>query len=137
MTAVRRLLTMFLLSLTAATLLAQTTAARKTEQVTAETDQDVTSASAMRLSLADAIQTALNQNLGVQLQNYETRIASQNLRSQYGIFDWISAADLNTSSSESPTSSTFLASGERRTSANITVLLVPSIKLTTPNGSVT
>ncbi|HUP61872.1 MAG TPA: TolC family protein [Thermoanaerobaculia bacterium] len=118
MTAVRRITTLLLL-LTAAALFAQEAPApRTTEAVTAETDRDAEDPRALRLSLDEAINTAVKQNLGVQLQTYEYHIAGQGLRSQYGLFDWIAAADVNQSSSQSPTTTTFVSSGSRVTSAN-------------------
>lgn len=122
MTAVRRLLTTFLMSLIAATMLAQdATVQRTTEQVAAETDRDSADPRALRLSLSEAVNTAVSQNLGVQVQTYETQIAGQNFRGEYGLFDFIGAADVTTSSRRSPTTSTFLSSGGRSTSANASV----------------
>ena len=122
MTAVRRLLITLLALFVAAGLLAQEApAARQTETVTAETDQDASNARALRLSLDEAIKTAMQQNLGVELQTYETRISSQNLRSEYGLFDWIAAADVNQSSDITPTASTFQSGSSRITSANASV----------------
>ncbi len=123
MTAVRRLLTILLALFAATAVLAQDQRAtpRATEPVTAETDQDATNARALRLSLDEAIRTAMQQNLGVQLQTYETRIAGQNLRSEYGLFDWIAAGDVTTLSNREPTASTLQASGSRTTRANASV----------------
>ncbi len=113
MTAARRLITILMLLLTATALLAQETPVRRTtEQVTAETDRDLNDARALRLSLNEAIATAMKQNLGVQLQNYETRIAGYNLRAEHGLFDFISAADGTLSASRnSTTSATETSSG--------------------------
>ena|SRR5687767_13432045 len=103
MTAVRRLLTTFLLSLMAATMLAQDAPVqRTTEKVVADTDRDATDPRALRLSLSDAVNTAVNQNLGVQIQTYERQIAGQNHRSEYGLFDFVSAAQLKTESDIAP-----------------------------------
>ena len=123
MTAVRRLITTLMLLLSATTLFAQETGSVQmtTEQVTAETDQDANNARALRLTLNDAISTAMKQNLGVQLQSYETSIAGQTLRSQYGIFDWFSSGTINTASSESPTTSAFVSGASRSTVANVGV----------------
>lgn len=144
MTAVRRLLTTFLLSLTAATMLAQEpTVQRTTERVTAETDQDAADARALRLSLSDAVNTAVRQNLGVQVQTYENQIAAQNYRGEYGLFDFIAAADAGISSNRNPTASTFLASGSRGVDLNASVnQIIPtggqySIGLTNTRGSTT
>ncbi|HEX8173458.1 MAG TPA: TolC family protein [Thermoanaerobaculia bacterium] len=125
MTPVRRFVTTLLLSLTATSLFAQqattTQASRNTEAVTAETDTDVKNARALQLSLSEAINLAATQNLGVQLQQYESRISGQNLRAQYGAFDWLTSATVDQSSSESPTTSTFASSGARQTRANASV----------------
>jgi len=122
MTAIRRLTTILMMLLTATALFAQEAPPpRTTEAVTAETDQDVSDVRALRLSLDDAIGTAMQQNLGVQLQSYKTRISGQDLRRQYGIFDWISAANATTSSTQSPTTSPFFPSGNRSTVFNASV----------------
>lgn len=119
MTAVRRLLVTLMMSLAAATLFAQDAQVqRTTEKVAAETDRDASDPRALRLSLSDAVNTAVRQNLGVQVQTYETQIAGQNYRGEYGLFDFIAAANAQTSSSRSPTASTFFASGSRSTEIN-------------------
>lgn len=117
MTAVRRLITIFILSLLATTLAAQQTPApRTTEPITAETDRDANDPRALRLTLNGALTTALEQNLGVQLQTYEARIADQNLRSQYGLFDWIAAANIRQYNLSAPTTNQFQPSGAKSTS---------------------
>lgn len=122
MTAVRRLITIFVLSLTATALFAQgAPAPRTTDPVAAETDQDANNPRALRLSLNDALGTAMTQNLGVQIQQFDYRIAGQNLRSEYGLFDWITAATLQQSSDENPTSNPFTASAQRNTVLNASV----------------
>jgi outer membrane protein TolC len=122
MTAVRRLLTTFLMSLVAATMLAQDAPVqRTTERVTAETDRDVSDPRALRLSLSEAVNIAVNQNLGVQIQTFETQIAGQNYRGEYGLFDFITAANAQTASSRNPAASTFFASGSRTTEVNASV----------------
>jgi len=122
MTAVSRLITTLMLLLAATALFAQEAQApRTTEAVTAETDRDVNDARALRLSLSDAINTAMKQNLGVQLQNYETRISGYNLRGQYGLFDWISAGDVGISSDRNATTSSIQASSGRSINANASV----------------
>jgi len=116
MTAVRRLITIFALSLAASALMAQEASVRRTtEPVAAETDQDVNDPRALRLSLDEALSTAMTQNLGVQIQQYDNRIAGQNLRGSYGLFDWIASARAQQSSNETPTSNPFTASAQRNT----------------------
>lgn len=92
MTVFRRLPTILCLSLLATQLVAQTaettTPSRTVEPVTAETDQDVNDPQALRLSLTDALGTAMRNNLGVELQSYDYQMAGASLRSQYGLFDW-------------------------------------------------
>src|ERR1041384_3052324 len=122
MTAVRRLFTTLMMLLTATALFAQEAPApRNTEPVTAETDQDANNGRAMRMSLNDAIGTAMKQNLGVQLQNYETRIASYDLQSRYGLFDWISSADATLAASRDATTSATETSASHSISANASV----------------
>lgn len=104
MTAVRRWTSIICLSLTATWCLAQTTAPqtttatttqRTTEPVTAETDRDQNDPSALRLSLQDALRTAMERNLGISLQNYEYQMAGESLRSQYGLYDWFGQGTLS------------------------------------------
>lgn len=118
MTAVSRLLTILLLSLAATVLVAQEAAPtpRTTEPTAAETDRDLDDPRALRLSLSDALNTAIQQNLGIQLQTYDYRISGQNLRGQYGLFDFVSAARINQSSQETPTTNPFQATGSKVTS---------------------
>lgn len=93
MTAVRRLITILLLSLTGSVLLAQQAPApRTTEPVTAETDQDAANARAMRLTLDEAVRNTVTRNLGIDLQRFEHQIAGEEVRRQYGIFDPIAEA---------------------------------------------
>ena len=122
MTPVRRLITILTLSLAASGVLAQQTpVARTTEAVTAETDKDVNNPQALRLSLSDALNTALNQNLGVALQTYETQIAGENLRGSYGVFDWYTNGSIFQSSRETPTTNPFQSSGGRATTITANV----------------
>lgn len=106
MLAVRRLTTILSLSLVATALSAQTTPAtdaaarRTTEQVSAETDRDASDARALRLSLTDALSTAMRNNLGVELQGYDYRMAGESLRSNYGIYDWFGTATVERRSAE-------------------------------------
>jgi outer membrane protein TolC len=116
-----------MLSLAATALFAQepTTATRATEPVSAETDRDANDARALRLTLDGALNTALQQNLGVQLQTYDFRITDQNLRARYGIFDFFTDANIRHSYSDNPTTNPFQPSGSRSTSvgAGLTQLL--------------
>ncbi|HEU4887091.1 MAG TPA: TolC family protein, partial [Thermoanaerobaculia bacterium] len=117
MTAVRRLITIFVLSLTATALLAQDIPAertvRTTEAVTAETDQDVNNPRALRLSLDEAIRTSMERNLGVQLQAFEYQESGQSLRGSYGIYDALASALLQEQSAERAVSSTIEAAAGR------------------------
>jgi outer membrane protein len=91
MSFLRRLTTILCLSLLATSLVAQTaqtTPPRTTDPVTAETDRDANDPQALQLGLTDALRTAMRNNLGVELQSYDYRMAGHSLRSQYGIFDW-------------------------------------------------
>src|ERR1051325_3700519 len=119
MTAVRRLFTTLMMLLAATALFAQEAPVpRTTAAVTAETDRDVNDPRAMRLSLDEAIGTAMKQNLGVQLQNYQTRIAGYNLQREYGLFDFVSAADATLANNRSATTSATEASAGHSVSAN-------------------
>ena len=125
MTAVRRLITIFMLALAATALFAQETQMpRATETPSAETDRDANDPRALRLTLNGALGTALEQNLGVQLQTYEYRISNQNLRSQYGLFDWFSDATIRHSYADNPTTNPFQASGSRSTTVGAGVTQV-------------
>ncbi|MFL6247914.1 MAG: TolC family protein [Thermoanaerobaculia bacterium] len=132
MTAVRRLITIFVLSLAATALLAQDTPAerttRATDPVTAETDQDVNNPRALRLSLDEAIRTSMERNLGVQLQSFEYREAGQSLRGSYGIYDALATALLQEQSAERAVSSTIEASAGR------TVTLDLGVRQNLPTG---
>jgi outer membrane protein TolC len=117
MTAFRRLITLLALLLTAGVLLAQEApVARTTEPVTAETDRDAESGSALRLSLNEAVATTVTGNLGIELQRFEHRIAGEEIRRQYGIFDPVAEASLTQSSAEQ-TAVTALAGGSSRSTA--------------------
>ena len=122
MTAVRRLITIFVLSLSATALSAQEArVSRQTEPVAAETDRDAADPRAMRLSLDEALALAMEQNLGVRLQSYESLIAGQNLRGEYGRFDWIATAEATQASRETPTTTIFAANATQSTQANARV----------------
>ena len=99
MAMLRRLTTIFCLSLFATGLAAQTAqpalAPRTVEPVTAETDRDAADPRALRLSLGEALGTAMRNNLGVELQSYDYRMAAESLRSQYGLFDWFGTGTLS------------------------------------------
>lgn len=130
MSQIRRVLIFACIALSATALTAQTPGTTTTQQqkdetytapVTAETDQDVSNPRALRLSLDDAIRTAVAQNIGVQVQRYDYREAGQSLREAYGPFDWFTTADIEHSSNQSPTISQFQSSGSRRTFVNLGV----------------
>ena len=150
MTVVRRLLLISCLLLAAASLPAQTrsTAKKKpakpaptevtttpeptpavpqanepaaTPPVTADTDKDLTDPRALKLSLNDAINTAVSQNLGVQIQRFGYQESGQLLREAWGIYDWLGTAQLLQSSVVSPTVSQFQSSADRSTTANFGV----------------
>ena len=140
MTAVRRLTTILTLLITAAGLSAQTTTTptpppasqtpvqRTTAPVTAETDQDVSNPRALRLSLDEAIHTAIRQNLGIELQSYDFRAAGESLVGQYGIYDWFATSRLGLSSSTSASASRFNTGSTRSLVANV------GIEQTVPTG---
>jgi outer membrane protein len=116
MTAVRRLIMILTLSLAAVALFAQETPApRSTETPTAETDRDATDPRALRLSLSGALNTALEQNLGIDVQTFEYQISGENLRAQYGLYDWYTDANITHSYDDVPTSNPFSPSTSRST----------------------
>ena len=123
MTAVRRFLTILTLSFAAIAAFAQdqkpAPTPRTTEPVTAETDKDVASPNALRLSLDEAVRTTMQQNLGISIQRYDYLMAGQSLRSQYGLYDWYTNGTLLHSSSTFPTASALESSSERFTTANV------------------
>ena len=124
MTAVRRLTTLLCLSLFATTLLAQTPEApvrRTTEAVTAETDRDVNDPRALKLSLEDALRTAMQRNLGVELQSYDYRMAGHSLRSQYTLYDWFGQGTIEHGESEGATISRTEPTSSGTTRANFGV----------------
>ena len=86
-----------------------------TAPVTADTDRDVNDPRAMHLTLDSAIKTAMERNIGIQLQRYTTEMAGESLRSQYGLFDWLGTSSLSHSSSETPTSSRLQSTAQRLT----------------------
>ena len=115
MTAVRRLTMMLCASLFATSLFAQASTTqtttsdqtrRTTEPVTAPTDADVTNPNALKLSLADALSTASQRKLGIELQAYDYRMAGEALQSQYGLYDWFGQANAQRQTVQSPVRST-------------------------------
>jgi hypothetical protein len=126
MTVVRRLTMMTCVSLLATSLVAQaqttqTTQRRTTDAVTAETDKDVNDPQAMKLSLDQALATAAQRNLGIELQGYDYRMAGESLRSQYGLYDWFATGTLSTSSIQGAVTSTQDVSQAKETQFNFGV----------------
>ncbi|MFZ2491820.1 MAG: TolC family protein, partial [Thermoanaerobaculia bacterium] len=106
---------------------AQTPTTRATEAVTAETDRDAADPRALQLSLDSAVRTSIERNLGVEVQRFESRMAGENLRGQYGLFDWFASATVTQSSSEDPTISLYASGGNRATRADAAVAqLIPT-----------
>ena len=110
-------------TLLASTLVAQTTEApqRTTEPVAAETDSDLTNQRALRLTLNDALRTAVRENLGVELQTFDYQMAGEALRSQYGLYDWFASGDVSQSSSKGAVISTQQAAESQTTRASLGV----------------
>jgi len=144
MTPIRRLLLAVLIAVSAVALHAQTTTTTTTTKkttttttteattaadqkelaeysapVTADTDKDVSNPRALKLSLNEAIDTSMAQNIGVLIQRYDYRESGQLLREAWGPFDWFTTADIEHQSNESPTISQFQASGRRETFVNL------------------
>src|SRR5947209_7790586 len=57
----------------------------------------------------------MERNLGIEIQRYSERMAGESLRSQYGLFDWLATANLQHTSSETPTSSRLQSTASRTT----------------------
>ncbi|MGK2859600.1 MAG: TolC family protein [Thermoanaerobaculia bacterium] len=78
----------FLAGLALATLVAPTSSAQE----------------ALPLSLDQAVKTALENNLGVQIQSYDFRILGETARGSYGLLDWFTFGTLSASETEQATS---------------------------------
>lgn len=96
----------------------QTTSAPATPPVTADTDKDLDNPRAMRLSLDDALKTAMERNVGIQVSRYEYHASGEALRSQYGLYDWIGTAALERQSAKSPAVSIASATSQTDAIAN-------------------
>ena len=129
MTAVRRLISIACLALSAATLSAQqtetttqttTSVPRATAPVTADTDKDADSPRALKLSLDDAVRTSIKQNLGVELQRYDYSESGQRLLAQWGVFDPILSGQLAATHTENAATSSLEGSSKGETDATVT-----------------
>ena len=131
MTAVRKL-TAIVCSLAAPALFAQTTTqttqTTNTRQSTsavqatvAETDRDADNPRALRLSLDEALTTAMQRNLGIQVSRYELRASGESLRGQYGLYDWLGNAQLSREVAKSPVISAITTPSSRTATANFGV----------------
>jgi outer membrane protein len=130
MTAVRRLITLLLMSLAAGSLLAQTETpvTRQTEAVAAETDRDLTDPRALRLTRDEAVRNTITRNLGIDILRFDTRISGEEIRRQYGIFDPLLSGALSRSSRESASLSDLDSGASRET------LLTAQIRQFLPTG---
>src|SRR3954466_3585767 len=88
---------------------------RVTAPVTAETDEDLNSPRALRLSLDEAVRTTIANNLGIHVQVLDYSMAGQNLRGSYGVYDFFTTARPLQGSSSDPTVSSFQSSGGKST----------------------
>lgn len=120
---VRRMMTMLCVSLLATSLLAQTseTQRRTTDPVTAETDKDLNHPTALKLSLDEALATAMRGNLGIELQSYDFRMSGEGLRSQYGLYDWFGRATAEQSNAKGATISASEPNEQKQTLFNFGV----------------
>lgn len=80
----------------------KTTSAPNAPGVVADTDRDINDGRALRLSLDDAIKTAMERNLGISVSRYELRASGESLRGQYGLYDWFGTGSVNRSIAKSP-----------------------------------
>src|SRR6267142_907217 len=62
-----------------------------TAPVSADTDKDASNPNAMRLTLDAAVHTALERNIGLQLQRYDLGMAGAQLLGAYFVFDPIAS----------------------------------------------
>jgi len=99
-----------------------------TAPVTADTDKDASDPRATRLSLDGAVHTAIEKNIGVQLQRYDLGMAGAGILAAYSVFDPLASATLDHSNSQNPVSSAFQSSGGTQTDANA------SLRDTIPTG---
>src|SRR2546423_7290088 len=121
MTAVRRLFAaicafgaMSLAAQTRPTTTQTTTIEPVTAPVSADTDRDLNNPRALRLSLDDALKTAVERNVGISLQRYTFLEAGESLRSTYGIYDWFTTADIGYQNFRSPTISQAQSSSQKK-----------------------
>jgi HAE1 family hydrophobic/amphiphilic exporter-1 len=129
MTAVRRLISIASLAIAATAGLAQTTQTTTTTNpatgqqvtapVTADTDKDLNDPRALKLSLDDAVGTAIKQNLGIELSRFDFSESGQRLYGAWGIFDPLVTAQLNTSHTDSATTSSLQSSSSGQTNADV------------------
>jgi outer membrane protein len=82
---------------------------------------DASDPRALRLTLADAIATAVERNLGVQLERYDYSMSGQLARAAYAPFDWFSTAELRRSSLEQPSFAIVFPAQTEQTALNLGV----------------
>lgn len=85
----------------------------------ASPETDAQNPRAMQLSLDQAIKTAVERSLGVEVESYNLQMSSESLRGSTGIFDPLASAFLQQSSDEQPVASTLEASKSDRTVFNV------------------
>lgn len=78
-------------------------------------------AAPLRLSLEEALTTAVSRNLGVEIQKLNYRASGHAARSAYGVFDWVAFSTLETAHLEQPVSQTIFSPQSERTVANFGV----------------
>lgn len=111
------------LSLAAALVAAQPIFAQSqtTTSTQAGAEQDANDPRAMRLSLADAIRTASERNLGVTVEEFDFRATGYGARSAYGLFDPLAFADVAASSQKQPVTSVIFSPATDSISADLGV----------------
>jgi outer membrane protein TolC len=75
----------------------------------------------LQLSLDQAVKTALENNLGVQIQSYDYRILGETAKGSYGLLDWNSFATLSKSETEQATSDVTQSSNSKTDILNLGV----------------
>ena len=130
MTAVRRLISIACLASAAITGSAQVTQTttqttngpvpRATEPVSAPTDKDISDPRALKLSLDDAVRTAIRQNLGIELSRYDFSEAGESLAGSWGVFDPLVTATLEKTRADSAQTSSLSGRSSGSTTADVT-----------------
>src|SRR5687767_9456766 len=89
--------------------------------ISALAQQEAPASEPLNLSLEEAISTAVERNLGVEISKLSYRAAGHGARSAYGIFDFVAFSNLDVLHSESPVAQTTVSPQTDRTILNFGV----------------